>query len=333
MKDLFVGDLHFGVNENDENFLRYQKKSLDWILKIIKEQEVTNVHFLGDIFDNRNALSHRSIKLFNWFFGQLGSRVSIVIVGNHDCFYKNTNELNSISLLANQYNVVHSDCVEFYDFLFVPWINKENVETISSQIRNKKCKAKVCVGHFELSGFKMGKGIESQHDNVSRKILDKFDLVISGHYHSYSHKDNICYLGMPYEKTFTDEGENKYIGLYEDGNLELILNPNSYHKQIVVKSEKDLLEISNLTDKKVKVKLECDRTIEIEKWLSELKEKTACDVFEQNEKLVIDENIEINKMELIEIWGEFLSGSQLDIDKEAVNSVFLEEYNKIINGN
>ena len=330
MKHLFIGDLHLGVNENDENFIQYQIKSLSWILKTANELEVTNIHFLGDIFHNRTSLSLKAINMFNHYFSRFGDKIGMIVVGNHDCFYKNSNQLNSVSLLANQYNVVSDKCEVFHDIMFVPWINKENVETLSKQM--KKVKAKYCAGHFELSGFKMGKGIESQHDSIDRKFLNKFDLVISGHYHSYSHVNNICYLGTPYEMNFNDEGEDKFIGLFEDGKLELIKNPYTYFKQVVVKSEQDILDISNLTDKKVKVKLECDKNIQIEKWLQELKEKVNCDISEVNEKINIDENITINKMELIDVWNEFLTTTTLDVNKEEINNIFLEEYYKVING-
>jgi len=330
MKHLFVGDLHFGVNEDDLNYIKYQTDSLDWIVSKVKELNVTNVHILGDMFDNRKYLSHLSINMFNLFKNMLGDKCSIVVVGNHDCYYKNSNLLNAPKLLMDNKWVVYDDCLEFHDMIFVPWINKNNHDRICEQI--KKSKKKYCVGHFELSGFKMGKGIASKHDTIDRKLLDKFDKVISGHYHSHSIRDNIVYVGTPYEINFNDEGEDKFILLLEDDEFTYLKNPLTYHKQLVIKNEDDLLEISKIKDKKVKVKLECERNIKIEKWLMELKDKVDCDIFEYKGEIVIDENIEINTMELREIWTEYINSATIQGDLNEVNRIFEEEYNKIING-
>lgn len=329
MKRLIIGDLHLGVNENDDKFLTYQKECLEWIIEESKNYQA--VDFLGDIFDNRSSLSHKSINLANWFFNALKGKVGVLIVGNHDCHYKNTNKLNSLNLLLNKYNVVSDDCVEVDNIIYVPWINKENQEKIVKQI--EKSKAKVCLGHFDLVGFLMQKGILSKHNSLDKEILDKFNVVISGHYHSYSSKDNVVYVGTPYELTFADLNVKKYIGLLENSNLSLIENVNTFHHEISIDSEENLPEPKNYLDKKVKIVINCERTIDIEKWLLEL--QTICNL-KVNDNFTLLKNIgegvtEIKSTNILSIWNEYISNEQV-ANKEDINILFEEEYKKIVLG-
>ena len=57
-----------------------------------------------------------------------------MIVGNHDCYYKNTNNVNSPELLLQTYNNIktYNKVTEVFldktKVLFIPWINAENFE-------------------------------------------------------------------------------------------------------------------------------------------------------------------------------------------------------------
>ena len=54
------------------------------------------------------------------------------------------------------------------------------------------------MGHLEISGFEMMKGMKSEH-GYDKSIFTKFDSVFSGHFHHKSDDGQIYYLGSPYE--------------------------------------------------------------------------------------------------------------------------------------
>ncbi|MDX9694613.1 MAG: metallophosphoesterase [Bacteroidales bacterium] len=327
MKRLIVGDLHFGVNEGNKKFLDYQKKSLQWIIELSKDPDIYSVDFLGDIFDNRNHLSHSSIDLFNWFFDEIGSKVGIIIVGNHDCPYKNTNKNNSVSLLNQKYFLADHEIIEVNDRVYVPWVNKENQEDFT--IALKKTKAKICFGHFDISGFDMIKGVTSKQDSISRDLLRKFDQVISGHYHNFSRKENIIYIGSPYQINFSDLGVKKFVATLENSNLEFIENPYVYFVNEKIESEDVLPDIDFLIDKKVKLDINCERTIKIEKWLAKLIEVNNDVKINDNFSFISvnEKNVNVKTENFLDMWKDFLEeGIE---DKEELNDLFMEEYQKL----
>jgi hypothetical protein len=70
----------------------------------------------------------------------------------------------------------------------------------------------------------------SQH-GYSRDAFKKFKHVYTGHYHTASTKDNITYLGTPYELTWSDYNDPKKVYLFDcnNGNIESsVLNKRMY---------------------------------------------------------------------------------------------------------
>ncbi len=60
---------------------------------------------MGDAFDSRKSIDYQSLE---WakrvVFDRLKNYNVHMIVGNHDCYYKNTNNVNSPQLLLQSYN-------------------------------------------------------------------------------------------------------------------------------------------------------------------------------------------------------------------------------------
>ena len=61
-----------------------------------------------------------------------------LITGNHDCYYKNTNNVNAVDLLLREYDnvTVYSEPTEVMlgqlPTLFIPWINQEMKNALSN---------------------------------------------------------------------------------------------------------------------------------------------------------------------------------------------------------
>lgn len=117
----------------------------------LKKRGIKHCIHLGDAFDNRKSVDFWSL---NWAkenvydkFRDLGITV-YQIVGNHDCYYKNTNEVNSIESLLTEYdNIVPISGPGEYDIdgfktFMVPWISPENHEETIENLENK---SKVCI--------------------------------------------------------------------------------------------------------------------------------------------------------------------------------------------
>lgn len=333
MKSLNLGDLHLGINEQDEHFLSYQKKCLEWIIEQVNRDDINKVNLLGDVFDNRKALSHKSIELAQWFISQIKHKLNVLVIGNHDTHYKNNNQPNSLSLLFPEH-LIAEDVVKFQKTIFVSWVNETNKDLIVENIKNSE--ADYLFGHFDFSGFKMIKGINSKTDSIDKELVSKFKYVLTGHYHNYSEKGNIVYIGSPYEMNFGDEGEDKFVVVLDEdkGELEFIKNPYQYHHKIYFNSDEDLLtedKINELSVHKIKLFINCEQTIKMNKVISTMQEKIKnLDITDNHMvQLTNGVEIEIKNESILEIWNQYLESEDIE-DKEEINDIFEEEYRKVI---
>ena len=72
-------------------------------------------------------------------------------------------------------------------------IAEDNEEESLEFINN--CNASILDHHLELQGFDMSKGMPCM-DGMSRQPFEKFEMVLTGHFHAKSTQGNIHYLGV-----------------------------------------------------------------------------------------------------------------------------------------
>ena len=240
MKIALVTDTHFGARSDSlafDNFFR--KFYSEFFFPELQKKEIKTILHLGDVFDRRKYINYNTLKSCKEYFFDKAQSLGMdvhMIPGNHDTYFKNTNEVNSPELLLREYDNVqiYPDVTELeFDqrkILFVPWICNENYDATMETI--KSTDASVCFGHFEFSGFQMYKGVANYH-GMDVDPFSSFDLVCSGHYHHRSSDGNILYLGNPYEITWADYGDPRGFNIYntEDNLVEHQKNPfNIFHK-------------------------------------------------------------------------------------------------------
>jgi DNA repair exonuclease SbcCD nuclease subunit len=114
-------------------------------------------------------------------------------------------------------------CFNGATILMVPWINEENHDRFMQKIADTK--ATILVGHLELSGYEVMPGVNFG-DGMSDKFLEKFDLVLTGHFHKKSSKGNVHYLGTQYQMTSIDTNETKGFHILDTETRELQFIPN-----------------------------------------------------------------------------------------------------------
>ena len=148
MKICILGDTHHGMRGDSLEFHRYYKKFYDNVFfPYLRENEITTVFQLGDLFDRRKFINFNSLYLCRkYFFDKLKENniKFYTILGNHDISFKNTLEVNSSQLLLNEYdNITVYDeftTVNFdgIDVDVIPWLCLENEEEIFQKINEAK---------------------------------------------------------------------------------------------------------------------------------------------------------------------------------------------------
>lgn len=249
-KVVIITDQHFGIRNDAQFMLDYQEKFYTEVFfPYLKKNNIKEVWNLGDLFDRRKYINfntlNRTRKMFLDPLRDNGIKMYI-IPGNHDVYAKNTNEVNSLKLLCSEY-----ENIELFEVptlhngaLFVPWINNENYSESLKAI--KETSAKICCGHFEISGFEMQLGVLNEH-GMDKSEFRKFKKVFSGHFHTTSQNDNIKYLGCPMEFTFADCNDPKFFYEFDvkTHDLKAIRNTNRlYHKLYYNDLENDYTKVN-----------------------------------------------------------------------------------------
>jgi DNA repair exonuclease SbcCD nuclease subunit len=261
MKIAIITDQHFGARNDSIQFLDYYQKFYEeTFFPKLKEENIDTVLILGDTFDRRKYVNFYSFKRAREMFfdklHRLGTKV-YMLAGNHDTYFKNTNEVNSIRLLLQEYNNItvidEPSTIKLnqkiedplgVNIVMMPWICPENYEQSIELL--KETDAPFCCGHFEIAGFAMHRGMPSQ-EGLSRELFRKFEFTFSGHYHHKSSADGIHYLGNPYELTWQDYNDSRGFHIFDldSRELEFVENPNRmFHRITYDDKEESITEIT-----------------------------------------------------------------------------------------
>jgi hypothetical protein len=259
MKIALINDTHWGARNDSPAFIDYFNRFYDEVFfPYLQENNIKTIIHLGDVVDRRKFINHNTAHNFKLKFWNRIDELNLdthVIIGNHDTYYKNTNEINALQNLNISKNAkvyTSSKTINFdgLDILFVPWICDTNKEDTIYHIDNTT--AQIVMGHLEIKGFEMHKG-HLNEQGLEKDLFKRFEKVMSGHFHKKSDDGHIYYLGCPYQIMWSDYNCPKGFHIFDTQTRELtrIPNPLIMFKKFVYNdkgedySKKDLSEYEN----------------------------------------------------------------------------------------
>jgi len=255
MKILLITDQHFGVRNDNQNFIDHYKRFYgEVVLPYIDTHNITDVICLGDTFDKRRSINFMSLEAAKdmWFTPLQERGVTMdMLVGNHDIYYKNTLRVNAPSELLGEYNNIRvhtkptTSVFDDLPILLLPWICDENRTEVLEEIGSTE--ATVCMGHLELNGFEAHPG-HIMNSGMDANTFSKFKKVFSGHYHMKSNKKNVSYLGNPYQLYWNDYGCKRGFHVFDTETLKTTFYRNPfdifhklyYNGGVTLPDEKDI---------------------------------------------------------------------------------------------
>ena len=340
MKIAIITDQHFGARKNSKLFHDYFLKFYEDIFfpTLIKEG-ITTIVDMGDTFDSRKGVDFVSLEWAkNHYYDRLAELGITVhtIIGNHTAYYKNTNDLTGVGLFLREY-----DNVKIYPeteevrldktkFLFVPWINPENQDKTFELIEESD--SPCVMGHLELNGFMATRG-HFMENGMDSSIFDKFDKVYSCHYHMRSNKENIFYLGNPYEMYWNDVNDrNRGFHLFDTDTLEHkpVNNPYQlFHNLYYEDTPHQMLDITKYDQKilKVIVRKKSDPK-QFEKYIDKLYSSNLAELkIVENFDFTEGEEFEADESEdTISLLNRYIQESEVDLDKSVITEILQDVY-------
>ena len=338
MKVAVITDTHYGARKGSkylhDHFELFYKNVF---FPALKEHGVEAVIHMGDAFDSRKSIDYQSLE---WakrvVFEPLRDYDVHMIIGNHDCYYKNTNSVNSPSLLLQTYPNVKTYSspqtinVGGLNILMVPWICSENYDETLNQI--SKTKARVAMGHLELQGFRVNRNLIMEEHGLDANIFSKFKKVFSGHYHTRSDNGSIFYLGNPYEMYWTDVNDTRGFHIFDTETLTHtpVNNPYKLFYNIYYEDTPyQLFDASEYENKIVKVIVrKKSKPKDFEKFIDKLYTAGI-------QELKILENFDIQESEDFEITEEentlsilnrYIEEAEFSYDKNIIKGIFQDLY-------
>jgi len=219
MKVALIADPHFGVKKGVDLFLVNQIKYFrEEFVPYLVNNKITHIFFLGDLFDNRHHINVKvKDSVYRLFEEDLQQFQIYMLLGNHDTYYRSTTNVHSLQFFKKFSNITVVDNVEKFevggrDILMVPW--QTDMNAFVKRVADKNLKRlDVCLGHFDISGFKLNKKKVSDEGLDSGLFFNNYTLTFSGHFHTRSKSKygdyEIIYIGAPYHLTRHDMGENR----------------------------------------------------------------------------------------------------------------------------
>ena len=243
-----VGDIHLGIRAAsmdwfDISKIYFEQYLLPLIEKNYKEGDV--LIQLGDLFENRQTINLK----FNSYAIEILQRIGkilpvFIICGNHDIYYKKTNEvtsLDSIKYIPNIYLFKQPEMIKFgkTDCLMMPWRAdyKEEGETLD-QFPN----AEFVFCHSEMQGVMLNRK-SVQHEGTKVSKFKNYRRVYSGHIHYSQTVKNVVMVGNAYQMTRSDHNNPKGTYLLDFKTGEHTFYENKVTPEFVKLNVMSLLEL------------------------------------------------------------------------------------------
>lgn len=344
MKIGLITDTHYNFRKANKSFHEYFAKFYDDIFfPTLEKRKIKTVIHLGDAFDSRKGVDYWAL---DWAkenvydrFQDLGITV-YNIVGNHDAYYKNSNEINAIDTLLQQYfNVVRVSkpaeyIIEGMKTVLLPWICSDNEKETFKLL--EETEAKVVFGHLELNGFSVYPG-QYQQEGLDKKVFQKFERVFSGHYHTRSDDGKIFYLGNPYQMFWNDVDDIRGFNIFDTNEYELEKFDNPYNMfERIYYDETDYkkFDTSHLTNKMVKIVVrKKEDHLKFDKFVDSVLKVNPLELKIVENIDVFDDDVDcsdITTEDTLGILDKYVQEADFDLNKDMVKKLLRDVYKEAL---
>ena len=199
-------DIHFGLKSGSRTHNQDCEDFVSWFCDTAKAQGCESAIFLGDWHHNRSTTDVSTMNYTVSNLEKLSSSFEKVyfILGNHDLFYKDKREINSIEFMRLFPNIVPiKDTLVEGDVTIMPWLIGDEWKDIP------KMKSRYIFGHLELPLFYMNAMVQMpDHGQLQAGHFGNQEYVFSGHFHKRQSKGNVTYIGNAFPHNYADAGDD-----------------------------------------------------------------------------------------------------------------------------
>lgn len=330
IKNRYIGifsDIHLGLGQDSSLWHEIMLEFAEWSSGIYKKCGIEEIIIPGDIFHNRSQISVETLSIAKRFFDYFKDFKAIYIsTGNHDCYKKDSSDINSIKLLDGWQNIHVIDDKPL--ILNAPYNKKLGLVPWGTELKDFPT-CDVIFAHLEINSFYMNSYKVCEHGFSYKDLFNYAPTIISGHFHKKDQREfkdgKIVYLGSPYQQNFGDVGDVRGIYVYdiEKNDFKFIENKVSpKHIKINVKDDIDDDKIKNnfvsliVNDKIEDLELDNIKANLISKSIKSLKVDLDDNI--GNLSTTLDEDAEFEANDLLKSIEEYTNSLTIEHKKEVV---------------
>jgi DNA repair exonuclease SbcCD nuclease subunit len=308
-------DIHFGLKSGSRTHNQDCENFVSWFCDTAKAQGCETAIFLGDWHHNRSTTDVSTMNYTVSNLEKLSQSFEKVyfILGNHDLFYKDKREINSVEFMRLFPNIV--PIRELYtegDVTIMPWLIGDEWTTV------KQLKSRYIFGHLELPHFYMNAMVQMpDHGQLQTGHFQHQELVFTGHFHKRQQKGNVVYIGNAFPHNYADAGDDDrgMMTLEWGGKPEY----HTWPDQPIYRTYK-LSQIIDKPDELLREKMHCRVTIDLPITFEEanfIKEQFMPQ-YNLRELMLIPEKVEVES-----------AVNPIDITFESVDTIVMNQINNI----
>jgi DNA repair exonuclease SbcCD nuclease subunit len=227
-KAIIFTDIHLGNKNNSRLHNQDCEDFIIWMIDQAHQQGIKKCFFLGDWHHHRATINVSTLNYTVSNLRRLNDNFDevIMIMGNHDLYYREKREINSIPMADQFPNIrIVNDTMLIEDGVaFIPWL----VEDEWKKVKEVKCK--YMFGHFELPSFYMNALVQMpDHGGLKAEDLSGPEKVFSGHFHKRQERGNVIYPGNCFPHNFSDawDDDRGCMILDWDGTIDYVPWPDA----------------------------------------------------------------------------------------------------------
>ena len=308
-------DIHFGLKGGSRTHNQDCEDFVTWFCETAKQEGCETCIFLGDWHHNRSTTDVSTMNYTVSNLEKLSQSFEKVyfILGNHDLFYKDKREINSIEFMRLFPNIIPiKETFTSGDVTIMPWLVGEEWRNVP------KLKSRYIFGHLELPLFYMNAMVQMpDHGQLQADHFGNQEYVFSGHFHKRQTKGNVTYIGNCFPHNYADAGDD------DRGMMMLEWGGKPEYKtwglQPVYRTYK-LSEIIDAPGKLLREKMHCRVIIDLPISFEEanfIKEQFTLD-YNLRELMLIPEKVDIES-----------NAVPIDINFESVDTIVMNQINAI----
>lgn len=205
MKLALFTDIHWGAKGNSIQHNQDCSDYIDWFIDVVRQRQCDGIVFMGDWFENRNAIN---VQTLNYSFRGLKKLDELQLpiyfcVGNHDLYHRSNRKEYSTHHFEQFTNVkLVNEALVDGDMMFFPFLFEAEYPAAAAAIT--RAGAKYVFGHFEFRDFVVTGSDRKMDHGPDHKQFSSPSYIFSGHFHKRQINDNVIYIGNTFPTNYSD---------------------------------------------------------------------------------------------------------------------------------